>query len=322
VKSVITTDGIEPSQRNAFWSDFVCAKLVMAECELSAGSPFRGGIELVQLPEMSVSQISAGTQRVTRHQSHLAQACDEQFVVMLQREGQCVAQQRGHSAVLRPGDLAFYTSNQASELRFDGSFKQTLLVVSASLMRSVMDGVDDMGLVHVAAGHPGTRLLSTIADSVLADTDALTQEACAHLRLSLLHTLAATTSQYQPKQREDGRKLQLYHLVRIKSFIRTHLASPQLDVPWIASALRLSVSHMHRIFASETVGVAEFIWQERLETCRRDLEDSGKAGHSLSEIAYSRGFNDAAHFSRAFKRAYGKTPREWRIHESKKPPGG
>jgi AraC-like DNA-binding protein len=33
----------------------------------------------------------------------------------------------------------------------------------------------------------------------------------------------------------------------------------------------------------------------------------------VSEIAYGRGFNDAAHFSRAFRDRFDCSPREWRL---------
>jgi len=36
----------------------------------------------------------------------------------------------------------------------------------------------------------------------------------------------------------------------------------------------------------------------------------------VGEIAYGRGFNDAAHFSRAFRERFGCSPREWRQQRS------
>ncbi|MBN9423018.1 MAG: helix-turn-helix domain-containing protein [Candidatus Accumulibacter sp.] len=43
-----------------------------------------------------------------------------------------------------------------------------------------------------------------------------------------------------------------------------------------------------------------------------DLLDPRRNNHSISEVAFSLGFNDAAHFSRAFRRCFGRTPSEWR----------
>ncbi|MBC7680929.1 MAG: hypothetical protein H7172_01225 [Ferruginibacter sp.] len=88
VKMHVSTDTKKPLQRTAFWSDFVCSKLVEAECTLGTERLFRGNIERLQLPDMGISHIAADAQRVVRTKLHLARARDEQFVVMLQRAGQ------------------------------------------------------------------------------------------------------------------------------------------------------------------------------------------------------------------------------------------
>ena len=49
------------------------------------------------------------------------------------------------------------------------------------------------------------------------------------------------------------------------------------------------------------------------EMCIRDsLCDPALAARSISEIAVAWGFNDAAHFSRAFRARFGRSPRELR----------
>ena len=47
--------------------------------------------------------------------------------------------------------------------------------------------------------------------------------------------------------------------------------------------------------------------QQRLERCRRQL--AGAMGSTtVTEVAFRWGFNDSAHFSRAFKQAFGVSP--------------
>ena len=41
-------------------------------------------------------------------------------------------------------------------------------------------------------------------------------------------------------------------------------------------------------------------------------EDARQAGRGVSEIAFAWGFNDASHFSRAFKQRFGMSPKEYR----------
>ena len=50
------------------------------------------------------------------------------------------------------------------------------------------------------------------------------------------------------------------------------------------------------------------IWEDRLRHCREDLVSTELRRRSISEIAYSWGFRDAAHFSRMFRHRFGETP--------------
>jgi AraC-like DNA-binding protein len=49
-----------------------------------------------------------------------------------------------------------------------------------------------------------------------------------------------------------------------------------------------------------------------LDASRRDLANPRLLEQSVSDIAFSWGFNNAAHFSRSFRDEYRMTPREWR----------
>jgi len=116
-----------------------------------------------------------------------------------------------------------------------------------------------------------------------------------------------------PAARSPGlSNLTAFHLARIKRRIDERLDDPALSVGTLAAGLGLSVSQIHRVFKSEPVTPAQYIWERRLEACSRDLMDPRAAGRTVGEIAYGRGFSDAAHFSRAFRERFGCSPREWR----------
>ena len=54
------------------------------------------------------------------------------------------------------------------------------------------------------------------------------------------------------------------------------------------------------------------IWERRLQQAATDLVDPDRAALAVSQIGFAAGFEDAAHFSRAFKKRFGHTPSEWR----------
>ncbi|MBL8942370.1 MAG: helix-turn-helix domain-containing protein [Myxococcales bacterium] len=54
----------------------------------------------------------------------------------------------------------------------------------------------------------------------------------------------------------------------------------------------------------------------RLDRCRAQLLDPAHAHRSISEIAFALGFTSAAHFSRAFRARFGRSPRTLRAAPS------
>lgn len=96
---------------------------------------------------------------------------------------------------------------------------------------------------------------------------------------------------------------------RSLDFIEQHV-NRDLSIHEIASFAGISTYHFHRIFQAVT--------GESLYACIIRLRIEGAAarlltsGISITEAAYSSGFNDAATFSRAFKKHLGLSPSRWR----------
>jgi AraC-like DNA-binding protein len=101
-------------------------------------------------------------------------------------------------------------------------------------------------------------------------------------------------------------------LVAAKDAVERLLDEPDLDRATIAAAVGLSVRELARIFAIEDDTPAAYVRRRRLERCRADLAAPRLATRTITDIALSHGFNDAAHFSRLFKESYGVSPADYR----------
>ncbi|MFC4149718.1 helix-turn-helix domain-containing protein [Micromonospora mangrovi] len=99
---------------------------------------------------------------------------------------------------------------------------------------------------------------------------------------------------------------------RVDAFIDRHLGDAALTPATVAAAHHLSLRSLHRLFADGDLTVAATIRSRRLDRCRRDLADPLLAELSVRAVAARWGFADQAHFSRAFRAAYGCSPRAWR----------
>jgi len=103
------------------------------------------------------------------------------------------------------------------------------------------------------------------------------------------------------------------HLSRAVEIMRTTLDSPTSPA-LIAARLGISVRQLERLFKrSLSVTPKRYYVEMRLERARSLLLQTEM---SITEVAMASGFESAGHFSRAYRQAYGVTPREQRARLS------
>ncbi|KAB2968559.1 helix-turn-helix domain-containing protein [Zoogloea sp.] len=310
---VLSTDAVRMQDRVAFWADVVCRQLIRAEVSsLGSGrSGFEGHLEQVHAGRMDVCLIQATGQRVLRTSAQANAGDPPMCVIALQVEGHGRITQNGRTACLAPGDTALFTNARAYELCFDGAFEQRVFILPQALAQRTVSDLGSMAAVTLPASHPGGRILRAFATGLM-ETPGLPEEQGGYLRQAMLETLSAMLADRGLAVRGGQTQLGRYHRARIHAYIRDNLADPALDANAMAAALRISKSHLHRLFEGETRTLSETIWCLRLDACRRDLERPGLGHLAIGEVAFRWGFVDQAHFSRRFRQAFGCAPRDWR----------
>jgi AraC-like DNA-binding protein len=155
-------------------------------------------------------------------------------------------------------------------------------------------------------------LMIGMIQTLAADISTLAPASAHAVAESVTQILIAGLTALPAAGQQPVTQLAAYHREQIKACVRARLCDPALTVAGVAAQLRLSPSTLHRAWAGEACSIAEWIWSQRLDAARRDLCDPNLAARSVSEIAFSWGFNDAAHFSRAFRARFACSARELR----------
>lgn len=313
---LLSTDAVPRDQRLAYWTDMICNVYVQLGCDpVRAGPPgdFTGSIRRHALPSLDVSVVNSGAQSVMRTPGHIARSTDAYFLVGIQTAGRGVVRQDGRDAVLSVGDFALYDSTRPYQLLFDDAFEQIVLKLPGERLRSELRDTEALTATTVSGREGAGHLLISMIRTLREDIDALQPASALAVANGVLNILVAGL-QTLPAARSPGlSQLAAFHLARIKRRIDEQLGDPALSVSSLAAQLGLSASQVHRVFGSEPLTPAQYIWERRLEACSRDLREPRLAGRTVSEIAFGRGFNDAAHFSRVFRERFGCSPREWRL---------
>jgi len=71
------------------------------------------------------------------------------------------------------------------------------------------------------------------------------------------------------------------------------------------------MAEMYEIFEASGETPADVIRRERIQRAASMLDDR-IANYSVADVAFSTGFGDVTTFTRAFRRYFGVTPRDWR----------
>lgn len=309
----VSTGSVEPRHRLAYWTDLVCHTYVQLDCDVPAGgTTIEGEIRADQLATLQVSTVTATAQHVHRTPALINRSDDDYFLVSIQRRGEGLVLQDGRAARLAPGDFALYDSTRPYELRFEQPFQQYVLRLPGATLRSALRDTHRLTASAVCGRQGAGHLMINMIETLASDIGTLAPASAAAVAESVTQILVAGLSTLPAAQQPSVSQLTRYHREQIKACAASRLRDPALSVAGIAAALHMSSSTLHRAWAGEACSLADWIRAQRLDAVRRELCDPGQAGRSVSDIAFGWGFNDAAHFSRAFRARFGCSARELR----------
>lgn len=101
---------------------------------------------------------------------------------------------------------------------------------------------------------------------------------------------------------------QISILIRVKQQIMQHIGDPELSSQTVAEQTGVSVRYINQLLQQEGLSLSRLIWQSRLNRASQLLQRGSHHNSRISDIAFASGFNDMAHFSRAFKKQFGVPP--------------
>ncbi|WP_196806547.1 helix-turn-helix domain-containing protein [Methylobacter luteus] len=235
---------------------------------------------------------------------------DAYFAVVLLSGGYQL-EQNGKAVFLQPGDMTLYDATLPHRIHCPRNFSKLIVSIPRPLLRDRIAGIEHCTALRI----PGNQGIGAVAANLLrtsaSQTDQLSAQEFSALADHSLDLLTLALASVRPANFNLSRS-RSFALNRIKDFIDRHLANPAMDSAMVSYGAGLSSRYVNDLFKDENTSLMRYIWQRRLENCRKDLLDPIHAGHRLSDIAFRWGFNDLSHFSRAFKQRFGCSPKAYR----------
>ncbi|HUG26068.1 helix-turn-helix domain-containing protein [Piscinibacter sp.] len=312
----LSTAAVGSEDRFAFWLDMICAMYAKLECERPNKEVF-GEISFSQLGVLDFTELHSNAQFMRRTPNMIRNDTRDSSLVQIQRVGRAVVRQDGREARLVPGDFVMYDTTRPYELHFEDETHEVIVVrLPSSELQPHVVNLHDLTATTVPGTCAAGNLLLTMIDTLQRDIDRLHPSSAIGVSEGITSIIAAGLRSLPGANAQRSSQLCAYHVARVKAHVIENLRNPELSISNIAAAMRMSPDHLSRLFRAEPVPLSRWIWQQRLDACRRDLCDARMAHRSVSEIAFAWGFNDATHFSRSFKEQFGLSPRDWRQQSS------
>ncbi len=306
----LSTDSVPPRERVPYWSEWIDRLFYGLQSDVYGDTEFDGHAATERAGDVVLTRLEANRHRVLKNE-RLARGGEAEYLkIVAPYRGTAGVEQMGRRVWVSPGEWSIYDTTDAYHVANPVHVEHLIVMLPKGPLVERGLPLDKLMARRLGAGGGISRLALQAMRGAWQELPSIAPAAARSVgesiiqlvRLSLLELAGCECA---PTQREALRE-------RIKLLVARRLGDPGLSVDAIAAELNCSRRQLYNAFGDEPDGVAGHVLAQRLEACRRDFEDRRHDATSITEIAFRRGFNHPAHFSRAFKARFGVTPSEWR----------
>lgn len=305
--STFSTAALAPADRFGAWQSSMRVLFDVALADGADPRRFEAELKTLRIDQVLLARCRSQTQTFSR--SALKGSLDglDHYALQVFLKGACHLLDSGR--VVRPGDI--YVMDFAAPLRsVDETFDNLTLVIPRFLIERNLSRPDEHHLRIVPRDRPLARVIANMMGALHELSGVLTTADAPAAMQSLLSLAEGLLNGEATGQRseEDDSAYRVASLLAAKRYIEANLHDPDLRPNRVAAAIGLSRTRLYRLF-EPLGGVATYVRARRLRRCVRDLLDPRHRHRPIYDIAHSYGFRSEADFSRAFKQAFGRSPR-------------
>lgn len=314
MQRVFSTEKFDLTKRFAKWQEAICEHYLKVDVSSQKPEEYYGFIDKFDLGPAAITDVFLSNQQdIVRSHRHIAGLDKECFYVMFPSKGSLLVEQSGEQQISTPGTAVLFDSVKPYRLRCQGDSCQSMYI---EVPRSILidkyqvdnitkplplDFSDGLGWAFLVF----CKLIAAGSESYKADMASKVANEIAEL----LALLIEMEGKRKPSHKNLSAK---FRLQSIKFFIECRLDDPKLSPLSIAKNNGISLRYLHYLFKSNESSVSEWVREKRLEKSFQKLTSEKYKEESITDIAFSLGFNSSSHFSRLFKQKFGMPPRNTR----------
>ncbi|MCY1271713.1 transcriptional regulator FeaR [Pseudomonas jinjuensis] len=272
-------------------------------------SLFIGEISAQSHSGLTMAHLRTNAGMISRARLKADRDDDRNCFLISQRSGYSQVSQNGLTFDLAPGDLLLMDSIGTCEITPLGLIDHASLHLPRAAVEKAL-GSRQRLFGKISSICASGRMLHLLVDQLCREPEGGDESAALESAfISLLGpALAADDARVPSSEPAQGSSLRS----SVNKLIDESLTQPNLTPVSLASRLNISVRHLYRLFEEQGDSVCRYIQRARLQRSADDLANPFLKGESITSIAYKWGFTDSAHFSRAFKKQFAQSPKDYR----------
>lgn len=292
------------------WEDIVSDCFIPLSC-VSFQSGYRARMEHLSLGStMSVSALWTAGTTVQRTERLAHRATSDDLHISFQLASRGIIQQGRRMVSVRPGSVSIYATDAPYLQDYsEPGQKQLIVQVSRAALGLPFGALNSMLENLTIPTADTTRVFYTYiaeAQKHARESDGVAGAEAGVVAKDLAVTMlrSAASGRRIVPQTPGGM------LHTIGNYVDEHLSDVTVDD--LAARFFISRRRLYDIFNGLETTPSEFLRTKRLEYSAARLADVTESRTTIAEVARAAGFDDQTTFTRAFRRAYGVTPRAWR----------
>jgi AraC-like DNA-binding protein len=309
---VFQTDVVAPPNQATYWNEVYEERFARVTFNPADRAGFQAELRLGAIGAVDFACVRAPKTEVERTRDHVRLVSKRMLAFILLVRGSGEFSQSGHVSSFEAGDIVLSDNVAPSLCRYDGPVEVIVARTTEEALRPRLPQFERLCGRRLRAG-------AGLADTAFGMARSLSEKLNDELPYDFAPAISgqlidvfATAYAIAFNAPTSENSVAAARAARVKSFIEAHLGDPEMTPQGAADALGISPRYLRLLMAEGGECPSAYILRRRLEECAKQLASVSSRRRTVTDIAFSWGFNSAAHFTRVFKAKYGMTPTDYR----------
>ncbi|MES2604997.1 MAG: helix-turn-helix domain-containing protein [Pseudomonadota bacterium] len=273
---------------------------------------YRAGAETAALGALTLACITTTGAVVSRKNEEFIDPAHKRFSLVYAIEGEVVISHHLGMSVLKAGEFTLMDNSHPRKMLVYNRVSLFLVSVPCQVLQRYfpMPEAVEGQTMQSPRGNAGNELAFS---PLLELWEQIKSGSLREFAPSISENFLSSISRLYAACFPDLSSTAIRRIMEAKQLIEAQLGNPELTVEAIATSMGVTSRYLRSLYhGSEKL--SHYILRRRLEESACQLNNVMRQHSSITAIAFQFGFNSAAHFSRAFRKHFGYTPRDFRKH--------